>query len=139
MKKLFFFLLSICIPLLAFTQSSAVTLQAEQALASYQSTYQLNSDQRAQMLDIQQQYFQKEAQLSELKTKDMDRYLSKVITLRKVTESSIFQLLNEQQQAIFSRKQEERTQKQTALRKKLNKAGASQIEIKKALLELNQL
>jgi hypothetical protein len=69
----------------------------------------------------------------------MDRYLSKVITLRKVTESSIFQLLNEKQQAIFSRKQEERTQKQTALRKKLNKEGASQIEIKKALLELNQL
>jgi hypothetical protein len=136
MKKLFFFLLSICIPFLAFTQSKSVTLQAEQALASYQRSYQLDSDQRAQVFEIQQQHFQKEAQLAELKSTDLDRYLSKLITLRKMTEGSIFQLLNDRQQAIFSRKQEERTQKETALRKKLNKEGATEVEIKKALLAL---
>lgn len=136
MKKFIFFLLSITTPLLAISQSKLVTYQAEQALTSYHQVYRLNSDQQQQVLDIQEKHFQKEAQLSDLKQTDLNRYLSKKLSLRKMTENSIFLLLNEQQQAIFSRKQQERAKKASVLQNKLKKQGASEIEIKQALLDL---
>lgn len=122
---------------MAVSQSNAIKHQAEQALAVYHQNYQLNTEQQAQVLELQQQHFQKEAQLAELKNKDFDRYITKKVTLRKMTESSIFKLLDEKQQAIFLKKQQERTQKEAALRVKLQKQGAGKAEIKKALLDLN--
>ena len=83
MRKFIFFLLSMSTPLLAISQSNAIKHQAEQALAAYHQTYQLSSEQRAQVLQVQQQHFQKEAQLMDLKNKDLSRYLSKKATLRK--------------------------------------------------------
>ena len=137
MRKFIFFLFCSLTPLIAFSQSKLFAQQAQQAAASYQQIYKLNSEQQQQVLQIQQQYLEKQAELSPLEGKNLDRYLSKKIGLRKITERSVYKILNKEQQMLFTKKQDELAQKEATLKAKLKKQGVSQTDIKKALLNMD--
>ncbi len=130
---LLFFLLA---PFFTFGQTVKLEQKARQSLDQYQQLYQFDAQQKEQVLDLQLEYFTKEAQLFELKSTNYERYLTKRAHLKSVKNRSMYRLLNDRQQKIYLREQKKQAEQAAALKARLKKEGADAATIKKALLEL---
>jgi len=105
-------------------------------MMAYHQIYQFSELQQTQVLDIQEEYFEKVLSLDALKNTDYDRYLLKKDNLQSVCDRSIYKLLNDQQRNIYAQQQKKRAKQEAELKARLKKEGASMAEIKRALLEL---
>lgn len=136
MRIFIVFLLLAATPLSLFSQSSLVKQKAKSTMMAYHQIYQFSELQQTQVLDIQEEYFEKVLSLDALKNTDYDRYLLKKDNLQSVCDRSIYKLLNDQQRNIYAQQQKKRAKQEAELKARLKKEGASMAEIKRALLEL---
>ncbi len=136
MRLIITFLFCLSAPLILFSQNNIWKKEAKQVLKSYHQVYQFDNSQKNQFLELQQEYLSKEASLSAIKTTDYDRYLVKRQQLKTTTEKSMLRFLNDRQLSVYQKQQEIKAQKETELKAKLKKEGASVEEIKRALLEM---
>lgn len=137
MRIIITFLFCLLTPFFLFSQNQSVKQDYRQSLDRYQQLYQFNKVQKKEFSKLQKEFQKKDAQLANLKNTDYDRYLIKRDHLKKVTDKSIYNILDEKQQAIYRQQQEIKTKKEIELKSRLKKEGASPEAIKRALLELN--
>ncbi len=135
MKNIFTFFLLLT-PFMLHSQADQNQLKVPQLLEEHQRLFQFDAQQQKQVLELQQEFLEKEAQLAALKNGDYERYLHKLFSLRNTMEGSLYRLLNQQQRKTFEGKQKERAEKESRLRSKLQKQGADAVAIKEALLRL---
>ena len=133
MKKLLFsgFLLLATVSLFAQTKVD----QAKKATAELVQLYQLDEQQTAKMLKIQERYFQNDLQIEALKTSDPDLYQKKRISNKRGTEASIKMILTKEQMTVFNQQKLQKRKQEAALIKKMKAEGASKEEIQKAILQ----
>lgn len=96
--------------------------------------YQLNKTQEAKMLKIQQRRLNNIAQVAALENTDIEKYFQKRSTNERQTRSSIKLMLNKEQREILSKDQMELRKKRASISARMQKEGASAIDIKRALL-----
>jgi len=88
------------------------------------------------VLKIQQRKYKNESQIASLESTDIDTYLKKRGTNEEQNKFSILRILNEDQKKQFKQDERDLRVKRGTLSHKMQKQGASPIEIKKALLEV---
>ena len=121
--------------LLAQTETEKTPAQKDtEALVA---TYQLNDEQAAEMLKVQQRKYRNLKAFEPLMKQDVKLYLRKLRALVGATDASIRRILNEKQITAYNQKQKELRQQKALLYKEMKGAGASQLEIDKKLIQLD--
>ncbi len=137
MKRILFgtlMLLLISAPLLAQTKISKRDIQ--RATDEIATIYQLDATQKQEVYQIQERRLHNLAEVEKLKSTDYDLYVRKRHAVRIGTDHAIRQLLNEAQLKIYEARQKDLREREVERMRELKRQGASDAEIKKALLEI---
>ncbi len=133
-------LLSLSFFLLAgglFAQTATDKTPAQKDTEALVAAYQLNDDQAADMLKVQQRKYRNLKEIEPLMNQDVKLYLRKLRALVSANEASFRRILNDEQLASYNQKLKELRQRKAQLYKELKAAGASQFEIDKKLIQLD--
>ncbi len=109
----------------------------QQALSETVNLYQLDSEQAAEMLKIQERHFSNLEEIESLRESDRPLFLQKKNSIRELTQASTKRLLNGQQISIFNQQLIERRKREAALKERLKMEGASKEEIQYAIWDLD--
>ena len=107
---------------------------AETATKALVEKYQLTPTQEAKMLKIQTRKFKNMDQFASLETSDVNKYLQKMASNARQTRFSIRMMLNKEQAKILDQEEMDLRKKRADISQKMQKDGASKLEIQKALL-----
>lgn len=99
--------------------------------------YKLTDAQTAKMLKIQQRKLKNEAEIAPLEATDMDKYLAKMSGNEQQTNFSIRRILDRDQVKILIKEEHELRTKRAGVSSRMQKEGATPLEIKKALIKVN--
>ena len=135
MKKVILSCLMMIFVLSAFAQKNTER-SAESDTQAYVEKYNLTDAQEVKMLKIQNRKYKNESQIASLENTDIEKYLKKSGANQEQTKFSILRMLNEDQRKQFKQSERDLRAKRGAVSHKMLKEGASAIEIKKALLEV---
>lgn len=135
MKKVILSCMMMLFVMSTFAQKKAER-SAETDTQALVEKYNLSNAQEAKVLKIQQRKYKNESQIASLESTDIDTYLKKRGTNEEQNKFSILRILNEDQKKKFKQDERDLRVKRGTLSHKMQKQGASPIEIKKALLEV---
>jgi len=135
MKKVILSCMMMLFVMSTFAQKKAER-SAETDTQALVEKYNLSNAQEAKVLKIQQRKYKNESQIASLESTDIDTYLKKRGTNEEQNKFSILRILNEDQKKQFKQDERDLRVKRGTLSHKMQKQGASPIEIKKALLEV---
>lgn len=135
MKKVILSCLMMVFVLSTFAQKNTER-SAESDTQAFVEKYNLTDAQEAKVLKIQNRKYKNESQIVSLEATDIEKYLKKRGANEEQTKFSILRILNEDQRKQFKQNERDLRAKRGALSHKMQKEGASSIEIKKALLEV---
>ena len=107
---------------------------AETATKALVEKYDLTQAQEAKMLKIQTRNFKNIDQFASLETTDVEKYLQKMSSNARQTRFSIRMMLNKEQAKILDKEEMDLRKKRADISQKMQKEGASKLDIQKALL-----
>ena len=96
--------------------------------------YQLTTAQEAKMLKIQTRKLKNIDQFASLETTDVEKYLQKMAANARQTRFSIRMMLNKEQAKILDQEEMDLRKKRADISQKMQKEGASKLDIQKAIL-----
>ena len=99
--------------------------------------YDLTDAQTAKMLKIQQRKFKNDAEIAPLEATDVEKYLAKMSGNEQQTNFSIRRILDKDQAKILTKEEVDLRLKRAGVSSRMQKEGASSLEIKKALIKVN--
>jgi len=99
--------------------------------------YDLTEAQTAKMLKIQQRKLKNEAEIASLEATDIDKFLAKTSGNEQQTNFSIRRILDREQVKILVKEEHDLRTKRANVSARMQKEGASSLEIKKALIKVN--
>ena len=103
--------------------------------ADFGRTYVLGSDPK--MLKIQQRKLKNNLEIAPLEATDIDKYLAKMSANEEQTNFSIRRILNTEQVKILTKDEYDLRVKRAGVSSRMQKEGASPLEIKKVLITVN--
>lgn len=121
-----------------FAQTDVTKTPAEEATEALTTVYQLNEQQQAEMLEIQQRKYRNLGEIAELKDSDPLTYLKKIRAMQHANIMHMQLLLNETQLVTFQQKQRELREEKARVSKEMKSAGKSQAEINAKMTELDE-
>jgi deoxyribodipyrimidine photolyase len=136
MKRIFLSFLLIGVAVLAFGQKADMNQQASVAADELTSYYQLDQEQQAKMLTIQQRHFKHLAEIQSLEKQDLQLYIKKMKAIQKGTDIAVQLILREDQMNLFYSRAVDRRQRQADLARNMQSEGASPREIEMALIKM---
>ena len=110
---------------------------AEAMTQEFVERYKLTDAQTTKMLKIQLRKLKNEAEIAPLEVTDMDKYLAKMSGNEQQTNFSIRRILDRDQAKILIKEEHELRTKRAGVSSKMQKEGATPLEIKKALIKVN--
>jgi hypothetical protein len=99
--------------------------------------YKLTDAQTAKMLKIQQRKLKNDAEIAPLEATDMDKYLAKMSGNEEQTNFSVRRILDKDQVKLLTKEEVDLRLKRAGVSARMQKEGASTLEIKKALIKVN--
>lgn len=117
----------------AETEKTPAQKDAEALVAEYQ----LNDDQAAEMLMVQERKYRNLKEIEPLMNQDVKLYLRKLRALVSANDASFHRILSEEQLVAYNQKQKDLRQQKAQLYKAMKDAGANQFEIDKKLIQLD--
>lgn len=137
MKKLFFGIFALLLVNLIATQGFAQQNAAKMA-GELAKIYNLDDDQSATMLKIQERKLRNLSEIEHLKGSDEKMYRHKRKAIYQSTDASIRRMLREDQMAIYKQRSNEWRVKKADKTAELKAQGKSLEEIEDALLDMEQ-
>lgn len=110
---------------------------AEAITQVFVEKYNLTDAQTAKMLKIQQRKLKNESEIAPLESTDIDKYLAKMSGNEQQTNFSIRRILDRDQAKILTKEEHELRTKRATVSSRMQKEGATPLEIKKALINVN--
>lgn len=135
MKKLILSGLMMLFVMSIFAQKNT-DRSAESDTQALVEKYNLTDAQEAKVLKIQNRKYNHAAQFADLENTNTEQFLAKKSANEEQTNFSIVRLLDKDQRILFKQNKRDLRARRGALSHKMLKEGATPIEIKKALLEL---
>ncbi|MAT54217.1 MAG: hypothetical protein CMN32_07020 [Saprospirales bacterium] len=120
-----------------FAQTETKKSPAQKDTEALVAEYQLNDDQAAEMLKVQERKYRNLKEFEPLMNQDVKLYLRKLRALVNATDASFRRILNDEQIKTYNQKKQELRQQKAQLYKEMKAAGASQFEIDKKLVQLD--
>ena len=136
MKLLATLLLCVFTCLAATAQQSDPAVPARTAVVELTEKYQLTETQQVRMQEIQTRYYTDLARLVKLENADAAYYIKKRQALQSGTQGSIRLLLDKEQLKTFDQERRLLRSRRAELVQALTKAGKSELEIQRALLDV---
>ena len=138
MKKIFLSGMMTFLVFSVFSQKNNTERQqaAEAATKVLAEKYNLTNLQRVKMLKIQTRKLKNIADFAELKNTDFEKYILKMSANEKQTKFSMRRMFNEKQVDILNKSERALRVKRAKVSSRMQKEGASRLEIQKALLEV---
>ena len=133
MKKLIFSIFVLLLVNVSFAQKTA-RAAADELI----KIYNLDADQAATMLEIQERKLKNLAEIADLESSNLKMYRHKRKAIYQSTDASIRRMLNESQMEIYKKMQNEKRLKEAAISAKLKSEGKTPEEIENALQEMEQ-
>ena len=99
--------------------------------------YKLTDAQTAKMLKIQQRKLKNDAEIAPLEATDIDKYLAKMSGNEEQTNFSVRRILDRDQAKLLTKEEVDLRLKRAGVSARMQKEGASTLEIKKALIKVN--
>ncbi len=99
--------------------------------------YNLTDAQTVKMLKIQQRKLKNESEIAPLEATDIDKYLAKMSGNEQQTNFSIRRILDRDQAKMLTKEEHELRTRRAAVSSRMQKEGATPLEIKKALIKVN--
>jgi hypothetical protein len=99
--------------------------------------YKLTDAQTAKMLKIQQRKLKNDAEIAPLEATDVDKYLAKMSGNEEQTNFSVRRILDRDQAKLLAKEEVDLRLKRAGVSARMQKEGASTLEIKKALIKVN--
>jgi hypothetical protein len=99
--------------------------------------FQLSDIQAVKMLKIQQRKLKNNLEIAPLEATDIDKYLAKMSANEEQTNFSIRRILNTEQVKILTKDEYDLRVKRAGVSSRMQKEGASPLEIKKVLITVN--
>jgi hypothetical protein len=99
--------------------------------------YKLTDAQTAKMLKIQQRKLKNDAEIAPLEATDVDKYLAKMSGNEEQTNFSVRRILDRGQAKLLAKEEVDLRLKRAGVSARMQKEGASTLEIKKALIKVN--
>ncbi|MFK7776380.1 MAG: hypothetical protein AB8F94_29935, partial [Saprospiraceae bacterium] len=99
--------------------------------------YNLTDAQTAKMLKIQQRKLKNDGEIASLEATDIEKYLAKMSSNEQQTNFSIRRILDREQAKILTKEEVDLRLKRAGVSSRMQKEGASALEIKKALIKVN--
>lgn len=109
---------------------------AEKAAIDLVKTYNLTGEQALEAKKIQQEKYKALAKIEALKNQDLQKYIVKKLSAYETADNALMVLLDEQQMAVFKKKQMEKSIQYENIVTAMKKKGVSQSDIDKKLSEL---
>lgn len=110
---------------------------AEAITQDFVEKYNLTDAQTVKMLKIQQRKLKNDSEIAPLEAIDIDKYLAKMSGNEQQTNFSIRRILDRDQVKILIKDEHELRTKRATVSSKMQKEGATPLEIKKALIKVN--
>jgi len=98
--------------------------------------YELTSSQEAKVLKIQLRKIKNQSEIASLENTDIEKYLQKVSSNQRQTLHSMRMIMNKEQVVKLDEDRLRVRKEKAALSHKMQKQGASTIDIKKAIIEI---
>jgi hypothetical protein len=136
MKRIFLSFLLIGMAVLAFGQKVDIDEQATVATDELTVYYQLDKEQQAKMLTIQQRHFKHLTEIQPMEKQDLQLYIKKMKAVQKGTDIAVQLILREDQMNLFYSRAVDRRQRQADVARNMQSKGASPREIEMALLKM---
>ncbi len=139
MKKILLSGLMLFMVVSVFAQKNRDTdrSSAEAITQVFVEKYNLTNAQTAKMLKIQQRKLKNESEIAPLEATDIDKYLAKMSGNEQQTNFSIRRILDRDQAKILTKEEHELRTKRATVSSRMQKEGATPLEIKKALIKVN--
>lgn len=139
MKKILLSGLMLFMMVSVFAQKNTDTdrSSAEAITQELVAKYKLTDAQTAKMLKIQQRKLKNESEIAPLEATDIDKYLAKMRGNEEQTNFSIRRILDKEQVKILIKEEHEIRTKRANISAKMQKEGATPLEIKKALIKVD--
>jgi hypothetical protein len=137
MKKIFFSVLSLFLTVSVFAQHS-VDPNVKNAADEMVKVFNLDVQQAATALEIQERRYRNLAEIASLENTDKDLYRHKYKAIQQSTDASLRRMLNEEQMVIYNQKKLDARNKRAAKSAELKQQGLSMEEIENALFELEK-
>lgn len=99
--------------------------------------YNLTDTQTAKMLKIQKRKLKNDAEIAPFEATDIEKYLAKMSGNEQQTNFSIRRILDREQAKILTKEEVDLRIKRAGVSARMQKEGASALEIKKALIKVN--
>jgi hypothetical protein len=137
MKKIFFSILPLFLAMSVFAQHS-VNPNAKIAADKMIKMFNLDEQQAATALEIQERRYKNLAEIAVLENTDKDLYRHKYKAIQQSTDASLRRMLNKDQMVIYNQKKLELRNQRAAKSAELKQQGLSMEEIENALFELEK-
>ena len=139
MKKILLSGLMLLIMVSVFAQKNTDVdrSSAEAITQDFVEKYNLTDAQTVKMLKIQQRKLKNDSEIAPLEAIDIDKYLAKMSGNEQQTNFSIRRILDRDQVEILIKDEHELRTKRATVSSKMQKEGATPLEIKKALIKVN--
>jgi hypothetical protein len=144
MKKMTLMFLMLCLTVLGFAQQKTneyasvnpALTAIQQDIVKLSNLYGLSAAQVQDIAVIQQNKHANLAILNSLKISNLNAYFEQYELLREGVETGVYAVLGDNQRIIYRRELEKALGKRLSLQSQLSKAGRSDLEVRKALVEL---
>lgn len=137
MKNIFFSVLSLFLTVGVFAQGST-NPEIRKATDEMIKVYDLNADQAATALEIQERRFRNLGEIASLEKTDKGLYKHKYKAIQQSTDASLRRMLNESQMEIYNARKMDLRIKRAKKTAELKGQGLSIEEIEDALFELEK-
>ncbi|MDB4443525.1 hypothetical protein OAU10_04595 [Saprospiraceae bacterium] len=139
MKKVLLSSLMLFMVASIFAQNNTVVDRsaADAATQVLVGKFQLSDIQAVKMLKIQQRKLKNNLEIAPLEATDIDKYLAKMSANEEQTNFSIRRILNTEQVKILTKDEYDLRVKRAGVSSRMQKEGASPLEIKKVLITVN--
>lgn len=138
MKKILLSVLMLFMLVSVFAQkTNGADRSAEAITQTLVEKYKLTAAQTAKMLKIQKRKLKNETEIAPLEATDIDKYLAKMSSNEQQTNFSIRRILDREQAKILTKEEHELRTKRAGISSRMQKEGATPLEIKKALINVN--